>query len=166
MRWSGKTDVNHNGALADDPVKAICLGRYHSLAGPRALVIDASTGWCAACRQQTKTTLIPLVQSGVGQVSVVQVLIEGWVVGQAAVIKDVDAWATENAIPFDVVIDEPRQILRLLSSDNDSGRIDFPQSIVVRTDTMRITYTSSGLDPAGLTSAIEAILRSDGGNDQ
>jgi hypothetical protein len=78
---------------------------------------------------------------------------------QLPVLNDLDAWAAANPISFDLVLDR-KLILPLVLPVDDAGPAVYPQNIVVRTDTMQITYESSGPDSSGLTSAVAAILAS------
>jgi hypothetical protein len=160
MGWLGKTDTNGDPNLADKGLTLICLGRYR--ANKRALIINGITSSCTPCREQTKTTLWPILTSSGSSVGLVQGLLEGAIPGQFPTPKDLDAWASVNG-PIDLVLDGSKLMARLVPPIDDAGTVVFPVTAVVRTDTMQITYAQSGVDPSGLTTAVDAIVKADAG---
>jgi hypothetical protein len=73
-------------------------------------------------------------------------------------MNQLNSWSTQYKVPYDMVLDIDRVIAKYVPPDDSGG--GYPMNIVIRTDTMQITYAAIGATTDALQDAINAILSS------
>jgi hypothetical protein len=160
LSWTGKVHTMPGSLLKDEPETTVCLGRYHADPAIKVLVIDGAAMWCPPCQLETRDYLVPLISANPStgsHIAVLQGLLDALVPGQSATMNDLNNWSTRYKVPYDMVLDTSRVIANYMPPVDDAG-IGYPMNLVVRSDTMQITYAAVGGTVDDLEAAINAVL--------
>lgn len=142
------------GLVHAGEVTTVSLADYYADKSIKAIVLTASAEWCDPCKAE-QAGLVSLHKEFLGRnpsVAIFEAVVED-ADGLPATIDVARRWARDHRLTFDVVID-PTGILKPYYDINA-----FPMNVVIRTSDMKITWQTNGVDPAGLRSAIDQILK-------
>lgn len=146
-----RTQTGTTGTPAD---KGLSLYRKELMdKGVKVLAVAGAAEWCGPCRAE-QPELVDLYNTykAAGNVGMLVVVSEK---GMNVVADDASAqtWANLYSIPFEVGTDPVRALSPYFNTSS------YPNSMVIKLDTMTITYFHVGRDTAALKAAIDAALK-------
>jgi hypothetical protein len=148
LSFHGWLDAAHH---TSDPFVPICLGRYHADPQVKALFVNGTAMWCAMCALEEASIFPKLYASYGGRAAFLDLLLQSGSPSPATP-KDLTKWVTSYSIAFDAAIDPTYTFGQFFTS------LSFPLHLVVRTDTMVITWAGVGADDATLEAQLDAIV--------
>ncbi len=144
--------LSGNGKLTDNSVHPRPLADYRNNAKLKLLLILVAAEWCVPCKNEQKD-LVPLYQDyqkAGGKVEFLEIIAQD-AKGNVATIMDVDKWASQFSIPFEMAADPDKALAPYYNLSV------FPMQMLVRTSDMQIVWQHNGIAD-DLKAQIDAAL--------
>jgi hypothetical protein len=147
----GQRDTNHNGDPTDDPWGTIHFSDYYQDPSLKVLVVLAAAYWCVPCQMEQPELVQDFNTYKSKGVAFIEAIIQDNN-GAPSQPSDVDMWAQNYKIPFDVAADPAVALGPYYNLQ------EFPMQMLITTKDMAINWQHNGYLPGAISNAIDGAL--------